>query len=72
MKYFISILTIWVSMGLQAQVEWPRTIIGSDGGIFYVYQPQPDSFSENILRFKAAFTYLGKERVNQDMVLFKR
>jgi len=60
MKYFISILTIWVSMGLQAQVEWPRTIIGSDGGIFYVYQPQPDSFSENILRFKAAFTYLGK------------
>jgi len=60
MKYLLSILTIWISMGLQAQVEWPRTIIGSDGGIFYVYQPQPDSFSENLLRFKAAFTYLEK------------
>jgi len=62
MKYLINILTIWISIGLQAQVEWPRTIIGSDGGIFYVYQPQPDSFSENILRFKAAFSYLGKSQ----------
>ncbi|HVV06191.1 MAG TPA: hypothetical protein VHC96_18295 [Puia sp.] len=60
MKHLLSILTIWTSIAVQAQVDWPHTIIGSDGGIFYVYQPQPDSFSENLLRFKAAFTYLGK------------
>ncbi|MDO6429504.1 hypothetical protein Q4E93_02815 [Flavitalea sp. BT771] len=45
---------------LQAQGEWPRSIVGADGGILYIYQPQADSFSGNILRFKAAFTYVEK------------
>ena len=54
------ILVLCISIGAKAQSEWPRTIIGSDGGIFYVYQPQPDSFSENELRFKAAFSYQAK------------
>ncbi|HVU57943.1 MAG TPA: hypothetical protein VHD83_22935 [Puia sp.] len=60
MKYILSILTIWISIGLRAQADWPRTIVGDDGGLLYVYQPQPDSFSENLLRFKATFSYLAK------------
>ena len=45
---------------LEAQGEWPRSIIGADGGILYVYQPQADSFSGNTLRFKAPVSYIEK------------
>jgi hypothetical protein len=60
MKHLLVVLVLGISTSLLAQHEWPHTIVGADGGIFYVYQPQPDSFSENALWFKAAFSYLGK------------
>jgi hypothetical protein len=51
---------LWINDRTYAQGDWPRAIIGSDGGLLYIYQPQPDSFTGNILRFKAAFSYVGK------------
>lgn len=47
-------------MSSMSQSSWPRSIIGADGGILYIYQPQADSFEGNILRFKAPLVYVEK------------
>jgi hypothetical protein len=59
-KFFLLALSLALTATLKAQHEWPRSIIGADGGILYVYQPQADSFSGNTLRFKAPVSYFEK------------
>ncbi|MBN9558047.1 MAG: hypothetical protein J0I26_11025, partial [Alphaproteobacteria bacterium] len=60
-KIFLLLLGGLAATGtLDAQGGWPRSIIGADGGILYVYQPQADSFSGNTLRFKAPISYVEK------------
>ena len=51
--FTLSIL-IW-SMG-KAQQDWPKTITGPDGLLIKMYQPEPESYSANILKFRAAIS----------------
>ncbi|BAV04346.1 hypothetical protein SAMN05421788_11074 [Filimonas lacunae] len=39
------------------QGEWPRVINSTNGSIIKVYEPQPESFSGNILKSRAAVSY---------------
>ncbi|HVS98635.1 MAG TPA: hypothetical protein VHE54_19215 [Puia sp.] len=49
-----------VSLPARAQDDWPRQITAADGSIIRVYHPQPDSFFDNNLRFRAAFSVVRK------------
>jgi hypothetical protein len=44
----------------EAQDGWPRTITGSDGSVIQIYAPQPDSFGENKVWFRSAFSIARK------------
>src|SRR6516164_2146095 len=37
-----------------AQEDWPKTITAADGTIIKVYQPEPESFAGNILKYRSA------------------
>ena len=41
---------------IKAQEDWPKIITASDGTIIKIYQPQPESFSGNTLKFRAAIS----------------
>jgi len=44
-----------------AQQDWPKTLTAGDGAIIKIYQPQPDSFSGNILKSRSAVSVLEKD-----------
>lgn len=52
----ILLLTLFVagSYAAGAQDEWPRIVNSTNGSIIKVYEPQPESFSGNILKSRAA------------------
>ena len=39
-----------------AQGDWPRVINASDGTVIKMYQPEPESFSSNVLKFRSAIS----------------
>src|SRR6201986_3438752 len=39
-----------------AQQEWPRSFTTDDGSVIKIYQPQPESFSDNILKSRWAIS----------------
>ena len=39
-----------------AQEDWPRIINASDGTVIKMYQPEPESFSANVLKFRSAIS----------------
>ena len=39
-----------------AQEDWPKTITAADGTIIKVYQPEPESFAGNILKYRSAIS----------------
>jgi len=39
---------------IQAQDAWPKVITASDGSIIKIYEPQPESFTGNILKTRSA------------------
>ena len=41
-----------------AQQEWPRSFTTDDGTVVKIYQPQPESFSDNILKSRWAISVL--------------
>ena len=41
-----------------AQPEWPRSFTTDDGTVVKIYQPQPESFSDNILKSRWAISVL--------------
>ena len=47
----------------KAQDQWPKAITASDGSVIKVYEPQPESFTGNLLKFRAAISLQqeGKE-----------
>jgi hypothetical protein len=49
-----------VSFKGRAQDDWPRQITTANGSIIRVYHPQPDSFFDDDLRFRAAFSVTQK------------
>ncbi|HUK64900.1 MAG TPA: hypothetical protein VLV15_16290, partial [Dongiaceae bacterium] len=46
-----------VAAGAAADKTWPREI-KTDKGILTIYQPQPDTFQDNILKGRAAISFL--------------
>jgi hypothetical protein len=45
---------------IDAQQDWPKTVVATDGTIIKVYQPQPDSLAGNILKSRSAVSVLEK------------
>ena len=41
-----------------AQDQWPITLTASDGTVIKVYEPQPESFEGNILKYRSALSVL--------------
>jgi hypothetical protein len=67
MKHLAILSMAIFSMSLvKAQDDWPKVITASDGTVIKVYQPQPESFSGDILKFRAAFSLQNAD--NQDPV----
>jgi hypothetical protein len=56
----LSALLLMASLSTRAQDDWPRQITTADGSIIRVYHPQPDSFFDDDLRFRAAFSVIKK------------
>jgi len=41
-----------------AQEQWPLTLTGNDGSVIKVYEPEPESFQGNILKYRSAISVL--------------
>ncbi|MDP4147949.1 MAG: hypothetical protein Q8927_10280 [Bacteroidota bacterium] len=54
-----------------AQNEWPRTLMGPDGSILKIYQLQPDSFREDMLQYRSAFSLLEKGKTDPEFGMFQ-
>jgi hypothetical protein len=44
------------AFGRAQDEEWPRVINASDGSVIKIYQPEPESFSGNVLKFRSAIS----------------
>jgi hypothetical protein len=55
-RFFLLILFAAFSGLAQAQQDWPKTITGPDGLIIKMYQPEPESYNANILKFRSAIS----------------
>lgn len=55
----------------QAQTEWPQTLTTPAGGVLKIYQPQPDSFSNNTLIYRSAFSLLEKGKPDPQFGTFQ-
>src|SRR5687767_8745899 len=60
LRVFLSLLSslILVSYTSHAQQQWPKTINGSDGTVLKLYEWQPESFSNDELKARAAISVL--------------
>ena len=45
-----------VSSAAVAQQDWPKTISAANGDMIKIYQPQPESYTNNILKSRAAIS----------------
>src|SRR5579872_7036074 len=55
------LLSVFLSgsvLAQEAQQEWPKNITADDGSVIKIYQPQPESFSDNILKSRWAISVL--------------
>ncbi|MDE3124365.1 MAG: hypothetical protein KGK14_02525 [Bacteroidota bacterium] len=50
----------------QDNTDWPKVITANDGSIIKIYQPQPESLSGDILKFRAAVSV--QNSANQDPI----
>jgi hypothetical protein len=55
-KILLTFGAFLVFSGLRAQEDWPKNLSASDGSSIKVYQPQPESFTGNLLKFRAAIS----------------
>jgi hypothetical protein len=42
----------------EAQQEWPKSFTAEDGSVIRIYQPQPESFADNVLKSRWAISVL--------------
>lgn len=47
-----------------AQERWPITLSGSDGSVIKIYEPQPESFQNNILKYRSAISILEQGKTD--------
>lgn len=50
---FVAFLILHSAVMAQDNTEWPKVITANDGSIIKVYQPEPESLSGDILKFRA-------------------
>lgn len=56
-KYFLAIISIILtSLNANVQENWERNYTTTDGSLIKVYQPQPESFVGNTLKFRTPFS----------------
>ena len=55
----------------RTQTLWPQTLTAPDGGVLKIYQPQPDSFRDNSLTWRSAFSLLESGRVDPEFGSFQ-
>ncbi len=46
------------ALAQEAQQDWPKSISADDGSVIKIYQPQPESFSDNVLKSRWAISVL--------------
>ena len=47
-----------------AQIQWPITLTAADGSVIKVYEPQPESFEGNILKYRSAVSVLQEGKTD--------
>ncbi len=57
----LTALVLKLSMPLQAQTEWPKIITTKNGAKITLYQPTPESFSNNQLKSRSAISVQQKK-----------
>ncbi len=57
MKTLVTFCLLFATLAVSAQNEWPKLIAANDGSIIKIYQPQPESFSNNILKYRSAISF---------------
>ena len=58
MKILYSLLLFLLTATfVSAQSDWPKVITADDGSIVKIFQPQPESFTNNVLKYRSAFSY---------------
>jgi hypothetical protein len=55
-RFFLLTLFAALSGLAKAQQDWPKTISGPDGLTIKMYQPEPESYNANILKFRSAIS----------------
>lgn len=55
---FCAVFFAGSAFGQEAQQEWPRSFTTDDGSVIKIYQPQPESFSDNVLKSRWAVSVL--------------
>lgn len=55
---FCAIFFAGTAVGQESQQDWPRSFTTDDGTVIKVYQPQPESFSDNVLKSRWAISVL--------------
>jgi hypothetical protein len=59
MKQLLLLLSvILAAFAGRTQTSWPQTLTAPDGSMLKIYQPQPDSFRDNSLTWRSAFSLL--------------
>ena len=51
-------------ISMAAQDQWPVTLSGSDGTVIKIYEPQPESFQNNILKYRSAISVLEQGKTD--------
>jgi hypothetical protein len=54
--YLMSCSAVLFAFGKTQDEDWPRIITASDGTIIKMYQPEPESFAGNTLKFRSAIS----------------
>jgi hypothetical protein len=55
-----SLILILCTSGVIAQSKWPRSVSSAKGDIIKIYQPQPESFTNDTLKVRAALSVVVK------------
>lgn len=61
-QLLLSLSVILAAYAARTQTSWPQTFAAPDGAVLKVYQPQPDSFRDNSLTWRSAFSLVESGR----------
>jgi hypothetical protein len=56
--FFFVLFLFGSAYAQEAQQDWPKSITSDDGTVIKIYQPQPEAFSDNVLKSRWAISVL--------------